>query len=64
MLKNTEYRPHAREQKAWTQGSYGDESREFRAFDTLRDDNARNNRTKPKGPRGPKRPGAKSDARH
>jgi 23S rRNA pseudouridine2605 synthase len=36
--KPAEYRPAPREQKAWTQGGYGDEGRELRAFDSIRDD--------------------------
>jgi len=37
--KATEYRPAPREQRAWTQASgYGDEAREFRAFDNLREE--------------------------
>jgi len=36
--RQSEYRPAPREQKAWTQGAYGDESRELRAFDNLRED--------------------------
>ncbi|MEZ5545722.1 MAG: pseudouridine synthase [Lysobacteraceae bacterium] len=34
----SEYRPAPREQRAWTQGAYGDEGRELRAFDNLRED--------------------------
>lgn len=36
--KPAEYRPAPREQRAWTQGSYGDEARELRAFDRLREE--------------------------
>lgn len=36
--KSPEYRPAPREQKAWTQGGYGDEGRELRAFDNIRDE--------------------------
>jgi 23S rRNA pseudouridine2605 synthase len=49
--KTSEYRPGAREQKAWTQGAYGDEGRELRAFDNIREDAPRG-----RG-RGPGRPG-------
>ncbi len=39
--RTSEYRPAPREQRAWTQASgFGDESREFRAFDNLREDRA------------------------
>lgn len=49
--KASEYRPAPREQKAWTQGGYADEGREFRAFDSLgrREDAG-------KGPKRGKRP--------
>lgn len=36
--KSAEYRPAPREQRAWTQGSYGDESQEARAYDRLREE--------------------------
>jgi 23S rRNA pseudouridine2605 synthase len=56
--KAAEYRPMPREQRAWTQASsYGDESREFRAFDNLREDRGGKGRhgkpggNKPRGPR-------------
>lgn len=55
--KQAEYRPAPREQKAWTGSSYGDESRELRAFDNLREDRpARPGRGGKPGPRG-KKPG-------
>jgi 23S rRNA pseudouridine2605 synthase len=62
--KTSEYRPGAREQKAWTQGAYGDEGRELRAYDVIRED-------APRGRKGPgmrpgpggKRPGSKPGAR-
>jgi 23S rRNA pseudouridine2605 synthase len=58
--KTSEYRPGAREQKAWTQGAYGDEGREARAFDNLRDDSPRGRGKGPgRGPGGPAGPGAK-----
>lgn len=48
--KANEYRPAPREQKAWTQGGYGDESRELRAFDNLREDRpGRPSRARPGG---------------
>ena len=56
--------PAPRAQRAWTQGgTYGDESRELRAFDVLRDDAAARpgrgrGKPGPGGPRGP-HPGAK-----
>lgn len=50
--KTSEYRPAPRgEQKAWTQGAYGDEGRELRAFDHIRDDHGGRGRAGPKGPR-------------
>lgn len=60
--KTSEYRPAARsDQKAWTQGGYGDEGRELRAFDHIRDDGPGRGRRGPKGPgagkRGAPRPG-------
>ena len=56
--KPAEYRPAPREQKAWTQGSYGDEGRELRAFDNIRDDGpGRPGRRGKPGPR--KGPGGK-----
>ena len=51
--KANEYRPAPREQKAWTQGSYGDEGREFRAYDSLLE---RPRRDDGKGPKRGKRP--------
>ena len=38
--KPADMHPAPRPQRAWTQGTYGDESRELRAFDVLRDDAA------------------------
>lgn len=55
--KVAEYRPAPREQRAWTQASgFGDEAREFRAFDNLREDRGGKGRHgrpggRPKGPR-------------
>lgn len=64
--KVAEYRPAPREQRAWTQdGGYGDEAREIRAFDNLREDRGGKSRygkaggkpgrktggNKPRGPR-------------
>lgn len=59
--KTSEYRPAAREQKAWTQGAYGDEGRELRAFDNLREDAPRGRGRGPGrgGPGGPGGPGGK-----
>jgi len=53
--KVPEFKPAPREQKAWVQGAYGDEGRELRAFDTIRDD--RPGRPGKPGPRGRKGPG-------
>lgn len=57
--KPSEYRPAPREQKAWTQGGYGDEGRELRAFDNVRDERpGKPRRGKPgdksRRPKGPK----------
>ena len=50
--KSSEYRPAPREQKAWTQGGYGDEGRELRAFDNVREDRpGKPRRGKPGKPR-------------
>jgi 23S rRNA pseudouridine2605 synthase len=62
--KTSEYRPAAREQKAWTQGAYGDEGRELRAFDNIREDAPRGRgrgpgRGGPGGPAGKRKPGGK-----
>lgn len=59
--KTSEYRPAAREQKAWTQGAYGDEGRELRAFDNIREDAPRGRGRGPGrgGPGGPAGPGGK-----
>ena len=69
--KVSEYRPAPREQRAWTHASQGDEARELRAFDNLREERPGKPRYgKPGGrpgapggarganPRGPKKPGA------
>lgn len=48
--KPAEFRPNARDQKAWTQGAYGDEGRELRAFDNLREDSPRGRGRGPGGP--------------
>lgn len=65
--KTSEYRPAAREQKAWTQGAYGDEGRELRAFDNIREDAPRGRGRGPGrggpggagGPGGKRKPGGK-----
>ncbi|MEZ5456410.1 MAG: pseudouridine synthase [Lysobacteraceae bacterium] len=58
--KTSEYRPAARsDQKAWTQGGYGDEGRELRAFDHIREDRPGRGRPGPKGPRSDRRSGPK-----
>ena len=50
--------PAPRPQRAWTQGTYGDEGRELRAFDVLRDDAAaRPGRGRRPAGKGPGRPG-------
>jgi len=49
--KPTEFRPAPREQRAWTHGSHGDEARELRAFDRIRDEPS-GKRSFGKGPRG------------
>ena len=48
--KIAEYRPEPREQRAWTQGTYGDESREARAYDRMREEPGR------KSPYGARKP--------
>lgn len=55
--KTAEFRPEPREQRAWTQSSYGDESRELRAFDRLREEPTRDSPYgKARGKRGNGRP--------
>ena len=63
--KPAEYRPAPREQKAWTQGGYGDEGRELRRFDTIRDDGPARpgRRGKPGGRKGPGGKGGNSQPR-
>ena len=55
--KANEYRPAPREQRAWTQGGYADEGREFRAFDSLGE------RRRDDAGKGPKRGSGKRPAR-
>lgn len=58
--KTSEYKPAAREQKAWIQGITGDEGRELRAFDHIREDAPRGRGKGPgRGAPGAKRKGGK-----
>jgi 23S rRNA pseudouridine2605 synthase len=62
--KSSEYKPGPREQRAWTNETSGDEGRELRAFDNLRDDRpARSGKprfgAKPAGKGGPRPAGGK-----
>jgi 23S rRNA pseudouridine2605 synthase len=60
--KTSEYKPAAREQKAWIQGITGEEGRELRAFDHIREDAPRGRGRGPgpgRGAPGAKRKGGK-----